>query len=84
MGTDEDLEATVTVGGKKYPLNYHEMEVQFEEIKQGIPSFTFKPMIFTCTWKISRKQQAMLNKLERKHKKHLKKILKIRRFKFAM
>ncbi len=31
MGTDEDLEATVTVGGKKYPLNYHEMEVQFEE-----------------------------------------------------
>ena len=30
MGTDEDLEAAVTVGGKKYPLNYHEIEVQFE------------------------------------------------------
>ena len=84
MPPEEISEISVVVDGKEYSLNYHEMEVQFEEIKQGIPSFTFKPMIFTCTWKISRKQQAVLNKLERKHKKYLKKILKIRLFKFAM
>lgn len=84
MPPEEISEISVVVDGKEYSLNYHEMEVQFEEIKQEIPSFILNPITFTCSWKITRKQRAMLNKLERKHKKYLKKIFKIRWFKFAM
>lgn len=73
-------EISVVVDEKEYSLNYHKMEIQSEEI----PSFILNPITFTGSWKITRKQRAMLNKLERKHKKNLKKILKIRRFKFAL
>ncbi|GEM_PF-2971252 len=72
-------EISVVVDEKEYSLNYHKMEIQFEEI----PSFILNPITFTGSWKITRKQRAMLNKLERKLKKDLKKILMIRRFKFA-
>lgn len=58
-------EISVVVDEKEYSLNYHKMEIQFEEI----PSFILNPITFTGSWKITRKQRAMLNKLERKLKK---------------
>lgn len=82
MPIEEIPEISLILNGKEYSLNTDFKEVKLQPKDKKTLFSDSEPI--TITWKLSRKCQARLNKLERKHKKYLKKILKIHRFKFAI
>lgn len=84
MPIEEIPEISLILNGEEYSLNtdFKEVKLQPKDMEQKALFSDSEPI--TITWKLSRKCQARLNKLERKHKKYLKKIFKIHRFKFAI
>ena len=84
MPIEEIPEISLILNGKEYSLNtdFKEVKLQPKDMEQKALFSDSEPI--TITWKLSRKCQARLNKLESKLKKYLKKLIKIHRFKFAI
>lgn len=84
MPPEEIPEISLILNGEEYSLSTDFKEVKLQPKDTELQRLFSESNPITITWKLSRKCQARLNKLERKHKKYIKKIFKIHRFKFAI